>query len=269
MRQTLFALANVFEERRTDDQDKAQWMRRAAGAAYAAGAASAAITAYALQTGDRQRATPRLGPRRHTHLLHPPPPPCRPHPTEPPHASPPESHAYFDQYDDDLPPPDNGEFPYNTRTYWRPGARAALKIVSAFATMHIYTAAQASYCAQVQRRLEADGLHFASTTHRESHSQHDMMREGKDLRLALHEGSLKRALFFRRSRRKFRPAALQRRAMSEHSTRPRAAGSTMSRWRDSSALHCWPSSRLWTTCVGCCGASGPLSRRVALNLVKT
>mmetsp|Transcript_7438 Transcript_7438/g.20999 ORF Transcript_7438/g.20999 Transcript_7438/m.20999 type:complete len:240 (-) Transcript_7438:1727-2446(-) len=89
--------------------------------------------------------------------------------------------AYFDQIDDDF--PFDGEEP-NTRTFWRPGAKAALQFLSLFTSQHVYTAAQASYTENILRRLDPGSKMFKSVTHRDlvpHHDYHSGAPIGKDL----------------------------------------------------------------------------------------
>ena len=88
---------------------------------------------------------------------------------------------YFDQIDDDFP---YDEGTPNTRTFWRPGARAALRFTGTFATQHVYTAAQATYTDNIMQHLDPDSRIFASVTHRDMVPHHDYHRSasvGKDL----------------------------------------------------------------------------------------
>ena len=81
----------------------------------------------------------------------------------------------FDHIDDD--------FPFepgvpNTRTFWRPGAKLALRICRLFCHQSVFTAAQASYTANIMNQLgdQASTL-FDNVIHRDMVS----VRGGKDL----------------------------------------------------------------------------------------
>ena len=56
----------------------------------------------------------------------------------------------FDQFDDDFPAAGG---PHNTRTFHRPWAALALAALDGFAVQHVFTAAQASYTANVLAEL--------------------------------------------------------------------------------------------------------------------
>uniref|UniRef100_A0A7S4JHH9 FCP1 homology domain-containing protein n=1 Tax=Odontella aurita TaxID=265563 RepID=A0A7S4JHH9_9STRA len=104
---------------------------------------------------------------------------------------------YFDQIDDDFP---FEEGTPNTRTYWRPGARASLKLCGFLgARQHVYTAAQGTYTANILLELDPDGTIFDSVTHRDVIPQPN----GKDL--AVVTESLDRSLLFDDRASNFRP----------------------------------------------------------------
>eukprot|EP00873_Tetraselmis_striata_P014365 jgi/Tetstr1/434629/TSEL_023720.t1 len=89
--------------------------------------------------------------------------------------------TYFDQIDDDF--PFTPDVP-NTRTCWRPGAHAALRFCGLFATQHVFTAGQATYCSNIIDRLDPEGSIFATITHRDMvphHDYHTAVPVGKDL----------------------------------------------------------------------------------------
>ena len=101
--------------------------------------------------------------------------------------------SFFDQIDDDF-KAEAGQ--PNTRTAWRPGARFGLRVLSLFATQHVYTAAQGTYTANIMREVErapcvvrglCDALPFATVLHRDLVPHHDHhttpdVARGKDVR---------------------------------------------------------------------------------------
>ena len=104
--------------------------------------------------------------------------------------------SYFDQIDDDF--PYEGSVP-NTRTFWRPGARAALAVCGIFATQHVFTAAQDTYTANIMREL--DGSAFATVTTRDGVPS--CVKQGKDLSLVVDRAD--RSLLFDDRAKNFRP----------------------------------------------------------------
>jgi len=104
--------------------------------------------------------------------------------------------SYFDQIDDDF--PYEGSAP-NTRTFWRPGARAALAACGIFATQHVFTAAQDTYTANIMREL--DGSAFATVTTRDGVPS--CVKRGKDLSLVVDRSD--RSLLFDDRAKNFRP----------------------------------------------------------------
>ena len=87
--------------------------------------------------------------------------------------------GWFDQVDDDF-PYDARTMAPNTRTFFRPGARWALALCSRFAVLHVYTAAQATYTANILDELDPDRRLFGTRVlHRDDYPQ--IVREGKDL----------------------------------------------------------------------------------------
>lgn len=87
-----------------------------------------------------------------------------------------DSCRYFDQIDDDFPFEDN--IP-NTRTYWRPGAKAALQICNLFCVQHVYTTAQRTYTDNIMAELDPKGELFQTIVHRDLRP--DSVKRGKDL----------------------------------------------------------------------------------------
>eukprot|EP01082_Thalassiosira_pseudonana_P007474 g7054.t1 g7054 contig23:1760911-1761789(-) len=67
----------------------------------------------------------------------------------------------------------------NTRTYFRPGARAALQICSYIGILHVYTAAQESYTNNILKQLDPDRRLFDKVIHRDDYPA--TVKEGKDL----------------------------------------------------------------------------------------
>jgi len=104
---------------------------------------------------------------------------------------------YFDQIDDDFPAADGTA---NTRTTFRPGAKAVLQFLGLFCTQHVFTAAQGSYTQNILQRLDPDASIFASVTHRDlvPHHDHDKRASvGKDLSVMLNVAYLPaRAILF-------------------------------------------------------------------------
>jgi hypothetical protein len=90
----------------------------------------------------------------------------------------PPSLEHFDQIDDDFPFNPTTLEP-NTRTYFRPGARAALQICSYFGILHVYTAAQESYTNNILKQLDPDRRLFDKVIHRDDYPA--IVKEGKDL----------------------------------------------------------------------------------------
>lgn len=91
----------------------------------------------------------------------------------------------FDQVDDDFP---YGHNCPNTRTYWRPGARAALVFFRHFAVQHVFTAAQGTYTENILN--QTNRLLFHTVIHRDLVKQ----PQGKDLEhivRSVHETSQK------------------------------------------------------------------------------
>ncbi len=72
---------------------------------------------------------------------------------------------HFDQIDDDFPYDEKTLLP-NTRTYFRPGAIAALNICSLFGVLHVYTAAQETYTNNILAELDKDRGLFSKVLHR-------------------------------------------------------------------------------------------------------
>ena len=110
---------------------------------------------------------------------------------------------YFDQIDDDF-PYDAETLAPNTRTFWRPGARAALKLCSCFAVIHVYTAAQGTYTANILDALDPDRNLFgkgARIIHRDDYPQ--IVRNGKDLRVGT--DNMQRAILFDDRVKNFEP----------------------------------------------------------------
>lgn len=104
---------------------------------------------------------------------------------------------FFDQIDDDF---DYEEEIPNTRTYWRPGARTALKLCGLLgARQHVYTAAQGTYTANILSELDPHGTTFDSVTHRDAVPQPN----GKDL--AVVTDRLDRSLLLDDRASNFRP----------------------------------------------------------------
>jgi len=91
----------------------------------------------------------------------------------------------FDQIDDDFP---SDAIANNTRTYWRPGARTALKLCSLFAVQHIYTTAQGTYTENILKQLDKNGINrsvFHTIIHRGIAPA--SVKNGKDLRLIVED----------------------------------------------------------------------------------
>ena len=86
--------------------------------------------------------------------------------------------SHFDPIDDDFPFNPTTLEP-NTRTYFRPGARAALQICSYFGILHVYTAAQESYTNNILKQLDPDRRLFDKVIHRDDYPA--IVKEGKDL----------------------------------------------------------------------------------------
>lgn len=83
----------------------------------------------------------------------------------------------FDQIDDDFPFESNVP---NTRTYWRPGARAALQLFRYFAVQHVFTAAQETYTEHILDEMDRSLFH--TIIHRDQIKQPN----GKDLQHIVH-----------------------------------------------------------------------------------
>ena len=95
---------------------------------------------------------------------------------------PPNIH-YFDQIDDDFPYNKQTLTP-NTRTYFRPGAKAALWICSKLGVCHVYTAAQESYTYNILTELDPNREFFKGfVLHRTEYPR--IVREGKDLTVVM------------------------------------------------------------------------------------
>ena len=108
--------------------------------------------------------------------------------------------AAFDQIDDDFPfEPDTP----NTRTFWRPGARAALAVVGCFAEQHVFTAAQETYAANILAELDPDRTRFASVLHRDAVPE--CVRDGKDLARVVGAENLRRVVLVDDRARNFAP----------------------------------------------------------------
>ena len=112
----------------------------------------------------------------------------------------PPSLQYFDQIDDDF-PYNHKTLEPNTRTYFRPGARTALKICSYFSIMHVYTAAQESYTNNIMNELDPDRKIFNKVLHRDEYPE--IVKKGKDLRVATER--LDRAILFDDKLSNFKP----------------------------------------------------------------
>eukprot|EP00527_Entomoneis_sp_CCMP2396_P003187 CAMPEP_0198139590 /NCGR_PEP_ID=MMETSP1443-20131203/2878_1 /TAXON_ID=186043 /ORGANISM="Entomoneis sp., Strain CCMP2396" /LENGTH=132 /DNA_ID=CAMNT_0043801763 /DNA_START=105 /DNA_END=500 /DNA_ORIENTATION=- len=75
----------------------------------------------------------------------------------------------------------------NTRTFWRPGARTVLRILSRFCQLHVYTAAQGTYAKNIMDELDhPNSKLFVTVIHRDlvPHYDHDSQAartQGKDL----------------------------------------------------------------------------------------
>jgi hypothetical protein len=112
---------------------------------------------------------------------------------------------WFDQIDDD--------FPYepgvaNTRTFWRPGALAATRVIGWFAEQHVFTAAQASYTKNIMDALEPDArARFATVLHRDAAPE--CVRAGKDLTRVVGADGLRRAILVDDRARNFAPQAYE------------------------------------------------------------
>jgi hypothetical protein len=90
---------------------------------------------------------------------------------------------YFDQIDDDFPYNATTLAP-NTRTYFRPGAKTALKICSKLGVCHVYTAAQESYTMNILNALDPNRELFRGfVLHRSDYPK--IVTEGKDLNVAI------------------------------------------------------------------------------------
>lgn len=112
---------------------------------------------------------------------------------------------YFDQIDDDFA---FKEGVPNTRTYWRPGAYCALRVIGLFAEQHVFTAAQASYTQNIMARLDPECTLFKSVTHRDAVPE--CVKVGKDLSLLKSAGgadNLRRMLLVDDKAKNFRPQA--------------------------------------------------------------
>mmetsp|Transcript_13975 Transcript_13975/g.29493 ORF Transcript_13975/g.29493 Transcript_13975/m.29493 type:complete len:253 (-) Transcript_13975:171-929(-) len=108
------------------------------------------------------------------------------------------SSCYFDHTDDDF---DYVPGEPNTRTCWRPAARGVIRLLSYFATQHIYTAAQRTYTETVLNELDPNRTLFASVIHRDTQHFNGRQRSplrGKDLTFLFgdDESSLRRVVFF-------------------------------------------------------------------------
>ena len=100
---------------------------------------------------------------------------------------------YFDQIDDDFPYDDQSLAP-NTRTYFRPGARLAIKLCNIFGTVHIYTAAQETYTNNIVNELMHSGILFQEVLHRDKFPS--IVSEGKDLNFVGNACNLRRSILF-------------------------------------------------------------------------
>ena len=90
---------------------------------------------------------------------------------------------YFDQIDDDFPYNTQTLTP-NTRTFFRPGAKAALWICSKIGVCHVYTAAQESYTYNILTELDPKREVFKGfVLHRTEYPR--IVREGKDLTVVM------------------------------------------------------------------------------------
>ncbi|KAL9184369.1 hypothetical protein ACHAXT_002455 [Thalassiosira profunda] len=107
----------------------------------------------------------------------------------------------FEQIDDDF-DFDPQTLSPNTRTYFRPGAQAALRLCSLFATNHVYTAAQESYTNNILTELDPDKSLFGPRVlHRDDYPQ--IVKEGKNLEVAT--DNMQRAILFDDRERNFKP----------------------------------------------------------------
>ena len=105
-----------------------------------------------------------------------------------------DSSRYFDQIDDDFPFEDNSP---NTRTYWRPGAKAALQ----FCVQHVYTTAQRTYTENIMAKLDPKGELFQTIVHRDLRP--DSVKRRKDL--SIFTDRLDRAILFDDKIKNFQP----------------------------------------------------------------
>jgi hypothetical protein len=107
---------------------------------------------------------------------------------------------HFDQIDDDFPYDDASLVP-NTRTYFRPGAKMALKLCSILGIVHVYTAAQRTYTYNILRELDTDRSLFGEVIHRDDFPE--IVRSGKDLKVVTN--NMQRAILFDDRASNFKP----------------------------------------------------------------
>jgi hypothetical protein len=107
---------------------------------------------------------------------------------------------HFDQIDDDFPYDDASLAP-NTRTYFRPGAKMALKLCSIFGIVHVYTAAQKTYTDNILHELDTDRRLFREVIHRDDFP--DIVKSGKDLNVGT--SNMQRAILFDDRASNFKP----------------------------------------------------------------
>ena len=98
---------------------------------------------------------------------------------------------HFDQIDDDF-PYDVASLAPNTRTYFRPGAKMALKLCSILGIVHVYTAAQRTYTNNILRELDTDRSLFREVIHRDDFPE--IVKSGKDLNIVTN--NMQRAILF-------------------------------------------------------------------------
>ena len=100
---------------------------------------------------------------------------------------------HFDQIDDDFPyDDDDASLAPNTRTYFRPGAKMALKLCSILGIVHVYTAAQRTYTNNILRELDTDRRLFREVIHRDDFPE--IVQGGKDLNVTTN--NMQRAILF-------------------------------------------------------------------------
>ncbi len=113
------------------------------------------------------------------------------------------SRDYFDQFDD-FPPAAAGG-PHNTRTFHRPWAALALGALDVFAVQHVFTAAQASYTANVLAELDPARARFRRVLTRDDAWAGGENPRAKDLTHLVREDELRRVVFFDDRLRNFAP----------------------------------------------------------------